>query len=496
MFLTELPIEHVMTVFRQAETGITADFCPLSAPLPFWPGARWPSSLRSLRIGVRLTCCFAVMVSILLLCAGPAIWQLRYYGKQVQKLRSIDRRMISVLKVNNEVLSFRELMQTAASTNSKQKVREALVPFRATFLKDVAEASAALRDSVSKGEGLQRTTLTLLSYRTAIPDEINTTLELSELGDWQAIHYRLQRQMMQTRKVLGQAVNEIEAAANAERGSTLETMSAIQHRVVEVFPIVLTLFLLGTGGILGTWVTRSVAQPLHLLETGAKALGSGNFSYRVAVVGRDELTTLALAFNRAAAQIEQLHSGLETLVDERTADLQEANQTLQRLSCLDPLTGIANRRKLDETMQQEFAHAQKTQAPVSLLMVDVDHFKGLNDAYGHQRGDECLIQVVRTIEAIPLRRSDLLARYGGEEFAVLLPCTGVNEAKVVAERIRLAVEVLNIPNCGSPRWKHLSISIGVASVQPDTGAQLATLIERADQALYRAKESGRNRVCV
>ena len=451
--------------------------------------------LRSLRIVVRLRLCFAAIISILLLGAVPAIWQFNLYNKQVKKLSAIDRRMISVLKVNNQVLAYREVMQNSALGNDAGKIRQILTPFRESFLKQVQEASNALRDYEGPDESRSRAIYTLLAYQTAIPGEIDGTLELAGLQDWQAIHYRLDKQMLNTHRVLGSIVSEIEAEANAERDTTLRTMTEIRSTMTGIFPMCLAIVLIAFGVVIGAYVAQSIADPLRELEAGAEQLGAGNFSHRVSVGGKDELATVSLAFNKAAEQIEHLHTGLEALVAERTTDLRLANETLRQLSSKDPLTGIANRRIFNERLQTALERAIETRSAVSLLMVDIDHFKALNDNFGHQRGDECLIQVVRTIESVPLRTEDLIARYGGEEFAVILTGTDTTGAERVAERMRSAVHDLAIPNPGSPVLGRVSISIGIATVWPKSTVPIDQLIEKSDRALYRAKQNGRNLIC-
>jgi diguanylate cyclase (GGDEF)-like protein len=180
-------------------------------------------------------------------------------------------------------------------------------------------------------------------------------------------------------------------------------------------------------------------------------------------------------------------------VRRQTLELRDANQALKRLSVEDPLTGIANRRKFDETLTIEFNRARESKTALSMLMVDIDYFKALNDEFGHQRGDQCLVEVVRALESASLRNTDLLARYGGEEFAVILPETGGAGAIAVAERMRLAVLSLDIPLACSPHNRRLSISLGVATMHPDTAALPSSLVAMADRALYQSKERGRNR---
>ena len=171
--------------------------------------------------------------------------------------------------------------------------------------------------------------------------------------------------------------------------------------------------------------------------------------------------------------------------------LKEANNRLVDLSFKDALTRVANRRSFDQRTAEEWRRSAGE--PMSLLLIDLDHFKGLNDMYGHRAGDECLALVASTLEAELSSQHDLVARYGGEEFAVILPGTGSAGALRVAERMRLAVSGLAIENQMSPRGV-LTVSVGVASAIRGTGGSLAELVEVTDRALYRAKERGRDRV--
>jgi diguanylate cyclase (GGDEF)-like protein len=173
--------------------------------------------------------------------------------------------------------------------------------------------------------------------------------------------------------------------------------------------------------------------------------------------------------------------------------LQKLAQTaLQELANHDGLTGIANRRAFDETLKLEWRRAMRDNLPLSLLMVDVDHFKHYNDNYGHLAGDECLKKVASAMSDQMQRASDVVARYGGEEFAVILPNCTTEGATVVAERLRKAVEGLAIPFINS-ELGHVTVSVGVASVLPSPAGDNWQLISTADSALYRAKASGRNR---
>jgi len=177
-----------------------------------------------------------------------------------------------------------------------------------------------------------------------------------------------------------------------------------------------------------------------------------------------------------------------------TQELREANQKLQHLSDQDALTGVANRRLFSSHLTHEWSRAAREQIPLSLIMIDLDHFKAFNDCYGHPRGDDCLRQVARTLGAPLKRPGDLLARYGGEEFVVLLPWTGLTGAMALAERLRDRVMTLAIPHEDSAVGPWVTLSLGVACTVPRRQTVPERLIEAADQALYAAKKHGRNRV--
>ncbi len=185
---------------------------------------------------------------------------------------------------------------------------------------------------------------------------------------------------------------------------------------------------------------------------------------------------------------------LTRLVDERTRDLERANQELARLSLTDRLTEIANRRALEQFLDREWSRCIRNGLSLSLLMVDVDHFKAFNDRYGHPAGDECLRGIALVLTSNARRAGDLAARWGGEEFLVVLSETDARGAVVVAERIRAGVEALRIAHEASPVSPHVTISVGCASGTPGRGRAWTSLVRAADEALYRSKRNGRNRV--
>lgn len=169
-----------------------------------------------------------------------------------------------------------------------------------------------------------------------------------------------------------------------------------------------------------------------------------------------------------------------------------ANRKLQRLAACDYLTQVANRRRFDEYLEQQWHRQAREQKPISLLLCDIDFFKVYNDTYGHLKGDECLQQVAAAISRSVKRPTDLVARYGGEEFAVILPNTNSQEALNIAQSIRQAVKALKIPHIGSTVSDFVSLSIGIATQVPTPHSSAFHLIATADEALYRAKASGRD----
>lgn len=227
----------------------------------------------------------------------------------------------------------------------------------------------------------------------------------------------------------------------------------------------------------------------------------------VVLSSREEPKTKEEAFNCGANdylvklpdQIEMLarlryHARAHAAILERNAAVEE----LKRISLTDGLTRIYNRRHFDQTLASEFRRSRRDQLTLSLILLDVDCFKQFNDHYGHQAGDDCLIQVAGVLRSVVQRPADVVARYGGEEFVVILPETSCEGALAVAEDIRQAVAGLNIPHVKSTVADCVTVSLGVASLVPAPyakDAQADALIKAADENLYRAKQSGRNRAC-
>lgn len=219
------------------------------------------------------------------------------------------------------------------------------------------------------------------------------------------------------------------------------------------------------------WLARSVLMPLREFEKGVAHFSNENLSYRLTLDNHDEIGHLALEFNTMA----------ERLLAHR--------QKLEELSVRDGLTGLYNRRELEKRLHEEIQRGRRYNRPLSVMMLDIDHFKNVNDRYGHQAGDEVLITVTDLIQ-LNVRPVDVVCRYGGEELAVILPETDEEGARIVAERIRSTVED-SITTTPQGDMIHVTVSIGLG-IFPGHGDSAATLVHAADQALYTAKHEGRN----
>lgn len=204
--------------------------------------------------------------------------------------------------------------------------------------------------------------------------------------------------------------------------------------------------------------------------------------------------TYLLQLQRDAAYLEM--KKLQEQLTDSNIKLEKINATLQQLSIMDGLTGIANRRHFDATLQSKWKIGIRQKTPLSLIMIDIDFFKKYNDGYGHQCGDECLLAVAKTLDETIIRNGDFIARYGGEEFVAILPATDAKGASVIAEQLRASIEAKHIAHAYSSIADHVTISLGIAALHPDGSTAPENLIAKADEALYKAKEAGRNRFVI
>lgn len=224
-----------------------------------------------------------------------------------------------------------------------------------------------------------------------------------------------------------------------------------------------------------SFLARSILKPLRQLNQGVSRFGDGDLSSRIHLDTKDELEQLAHTFNWMADNLEQ------------------SQRELMELATIDGLTGVLNRREFNRRLTQELERSRRGNYSVSLLMIDIDHFKKLNDTYGHQSGDDALRHVSWLIRR-EVRPGDLPARYGGEEFAVILPHADTEDAFVVAERLRNLIASEKVP-ISEGQTLQITASLGCATF-PLHAQNEEALLGRADAALYQAKRSGRNRVCI
>lgn len=208
------------------------------------------------------------------------------------------------------------------------------------------------------------------------------------------------------------------------------------------------------------------------------------------VAGAIHMATVNGQLSQALHLVEQQRTELA----QTNSQLGIANDELEKLSMLDGLTGVANRRRFDAALENEWRRARRRGESLSLLLIDVDHFKAYNDEYGHLTGDDALRRIATTLQATLLRADDLVARFGGEEFAVLLPVSLHDSAQRCAQHLLNAITALALPHVRSPTGR-ISISIGGATTATSTDGDPLVLVASADRALYRAKREGRNRAC-
>ena len=184
----------------------------------------------------------------------------------------------------------------------------------------------------------------------------------------------------------------------------------------------------------------------------------------------------------------------ENEITEIANQLRDLTQVLMKLSLIDPLTGVANRRSFDQNAEQEFKRARRNKKPFSIVLFDVDHFKLYNDHYGHQQGDQCLVKVAQTLQEVAQNRGDgMMARYGGEEFVGLFKVTDQDAAMQLAQELVKHVNALGLPHAKSSTHVSVSISLGLCFSEPGSTRPLSALIKQADDQLYQSKTTGRNR---
>ena len=250
----------------------------------------------------------------------------------------------------------------------------------------------------------------------------------------------------------------------------------------------------------GYELVRNVVGPLGKIGDAARTLAEGRLDTRVHTKRRDEIGQLTMTFNMMADKLAcshnklvELNAELEDRVTKRTMALEEANARLREMAARDALTGLYNRRHFNDLLGQLFAESTRYHSDLTLMMLDLDNFKRVNDTLGHQTGDK-LLRMTADVILQCIRESDVAVRYGGDEFIVLWPQTSPEEARASAERIlaRFRKELIK----EIPEANIASLSIGVASRRADEPAEPMHLVQLADEALYLAKAGGKNRITV
>jgi diguanylate cyclase (GGDEF)-like protein len=201
-------------------------------------------------------------------------------------------------------------------------------------------------------------------------------------------------------------------------------------------------------------------------------------------------------FMMRVSPFEVDHDKFFTISHQDITERKVAGEKVLHLSRIDGLTNISNRRYFDEFFKQEWNRCSRLHKPISIALLDIDHFKLLNDNYGHQVGDQCLKSISLALKKVTKRPGDLCARYGGEEFALIFGNTQEEQALTIINKLMLAIKGLNFPNSRSPVAPFVTVSVGIATTQPKRGMNRFNLIETADKRLYLAKENGRDQVVI
>ncbi|MCC7166017.1 MAG: diguanylate cyclase [Rhodospirillales bacterium] len=283
--------------------------------------------------------------------------------------------------------------------------------------------------------------------------------------------------------------------AHIDQHEAFAELGAMKWRVV-----LATLAFLALAVATARIIAGRIARPILSLTAATRAIIAGKYGVRTEESGPAEIGELARSFNQMLERLKftlsELHENertLEARIRRRTTELEEANRKLEALSFTDGLTGLGNRRQLDRALAAEWRRAIRQDQPLAFLFLDVDEFKAYNDRYGHSMGDACLRQIGQVLARFGQRAGEVVGRYGGEEFALLLPATGLAEARALGESIRRAVAGLVTPHDRSAAGI-VTVSVGVAALRPTDALDMGELVHQADQALYQAKALGRNRV--
>jgi diguanylate cyclase (GGDEF)-like protein len=287
-------------------------------------------------------------------------------------------------------------------------------------------------------------------------------------------------------------------------GSAAEALAILDAAAMNIDMVLMDVLMPGMNGLEACRLIKSKPHQSHIPIIIVTAMSESQCLQEAFDAGACDYITKPLEPADVIARV-RLVQRLKEETDRRlarerdlvtvTRQLEAANQQLLRLSVVDALTGVANRRYFDGTLDRLWRSAVRNQGRVALIMIDIDHFKAYNDQFGHPAGDYCLQRVAKGLSLGVKRPDDFVARYGGEEFAVILPGSDLEGAAVVAERLRSGIAALQISHPASPTAKFITLSQGLACATPERESSSSHLLILADEALYQAKRSGRNRIC-
>ncbi|MBU0480852.1 MAG: diguanylate cyclase [Proteobacteria bacterium] len=301
----------------------------------------------------------------------------------------------------------------------------------------------------------------------------------------------------------GEGYQNINFAGSAEEAFKLLGLDSSDHKYLDVDIILLDIVMPGMSGIEALRKIKSIdffadvpvvmvtkVSEMKVLE---EAFSAGAMDYIVKPAAETEFLSRVRSFLKLKHEMDERKAREKELL-EVTDQLTRANNTLKRLSYIDGLTGVGNRRYFDELFGKEWGRARRESCHMGLILLDVDFFKVFNDQYGHQTGDECLKKVARKISSQLKRPVDFVARYGGEEFAVVLPQTDQAGVLFVAEAIRKGIAAIDFRDEHAEKIKGITVSMGAGSIVPGKGQSGDDFLQAVDSALYQAKKNGRDRV--
>lgn len=447
-------------------------------------------------------------------------------------------------KASDDLLASLQLLQAQAESEAKAEAAT-LAPILAALAQSVLGARLVEREFVGS-RALRPGTRMELLVDGIVADAAQARRHAGKI-ETRITAYKIGQQARQLgdafgkmrdytmRSIANEARMNQSAVAISERVSkaSKRQRDAIDRQLILIIASIVAASLLSVllGSVLGRRFVRDITSPLTRLAELSRGIARGDYDSRIEVHSGDETGELAARFNEMALtvrrHIDTLHhseqqvrqrtdelevanrllalakeaaeahnESLEAKVQKRTAELEEANRKLSELTVTDALTGLANRRRFDTVFADEWSRGCRSRQPLAIIMLDIDYFKLYNDRYGHQAGDECLRAVARVLQTSARRAGDLVARYGGEEFVVVAADADLGTARDLAETMRRSVELLAMPHEVSQAAGVVTISLGVAVGVPSEHTQAARLLHLADDALYRAKHGGRNRVAM